>query len=131
MNAKDIRQIEGAFQTALALKANTIGVEGAIKLQSSVFDRNGDPFVFYAYRRAAAKKLYLTDGGTILKTLQKAGMEVQMKLLQSLMRSYGLIITQDGCVVDESDRVLWKRVLALFQAWSAADGVLRTWARQD
>jgi hypothetical protein len=86
---------------------------------------------FYAYTRGKRKKIFFTDAGLILKTLQKSGMGLQMGLVQSLLRTYGLMFTQDGVVVDQSDRSIEDRVTALFQAWCAADGVLRTWTRQE
>jgi hypothetical protein len=41
------------------------------------------------------------------------------------------MFTQEGVVIDQSDRSIEERVTALFQAWCAADGVLRTWTRQE
>ena len=107
------------------------GMGNLIKITTQFRDRNGSPFAFYAYTRGKRKKIFLTDAGLILGTLQKSGMGLQMGLVQSLLRTYGLMFTQDGVVVDQSDRSIEDRVTALFQAWCAADGVLRTWTRQE
>jgi len=107
------------------------GMGNLIKITTQFRDRNGSPFAFYAYTRGKRKKIFLTDAGLILGTLQKSGMGLQMGLVQSLLRTYGLMFTQEGVVIDQSDRSIEERVTALFQAWCAADGVLRTWTRQE
>jgi len=107
------------------------GMGNLIKITTQFRDRNGSPFAFYAYTRGKRKKIFLTDVGLILGTLQKSGMGLQMGLVQSLLRTYGLMFTQEGVVIDQSDRSIEERVTDLFQAWCAADGVLRTWTRQE
>ena len=107
------------------------GMGNLIKITTQFRDRNGSPFAFYAYTRGKRKKIFLTDAGLILGTLQKSGMGLQMGLVQSLLRTYGLMFTQEGVVIDQSDRSIEERVASLFQAWCAADGVLRTWTRQE
>ena len=130
MTAKDVKQVQEALGHVLAsLKVEKVDLNNAVKFVTAFEDRNGEFFTFYAYTRPGAKTLFLTDAGLILKTLNKSGMGVEMKLLQALLRSYDLIITEEGSVVDLTDRPLWQRVTALFQAWCAADGVLRTWTR--
>ena len=107
------------------------GMGNLIKITTQFRDRNGSPFAFYAYTRGKRKKIFLTDAGLILGTLQKSGMGLQMGLVQSLLRTYGLMFTQEGVVIDQSDRSIEERVASLFQAWCAAVGVLRTWTRQE
>jgi hypothetical protein len=133
MNPQDMKQVMEALQNA-ASKVElepAPGMGNLIKITTQFRDRNGSPFAFYAYTRGKRKKIFLTDAGLILGTLQKSGMGLQMGLVQSLLRTYGLMFTQDGVVVDQSDRSIEDRVTALFQAWCAADGVLRTWTRQE
>ncbi len=133
MNPQDMKQVMEALQNA-ASKVElepAPGMGNLIKITTQFRDRNGSPFAFYAYTRGKRKKIFLTDAGLILGTLQKSGMGLQMGLVQSLLRTYGLMFTQDGVVVDQSDRSVEDRVTALFQAWCAADGVLRTWTRQE
>ena len=133
MNPQDMKQVMEALQNA-ASKVElepAPGMGNLIKITTQFRDRNGSPFAFYAYTRGKRKKIFLTDAGLILKTLQKSGMGLEMGLIQSLLRTYGLMFTQDGVVVDQSDRSVEDRVTALFQAWCAADGVLRTWTRQE
>ena len=133
MNPQDMKQVMEALQNA-ASKVElepAPGMGNLIKITTQFRDRNGSPYAFYAYTRGKRKKIFLTDAGLILGTLQKSGMGLQMGLVQSLLRTYGLMFTQDGVVVDQSDRSIEERVTALFQAWCAADGVLRTWTRQE
>ncbi len=133
MNPQDMKQVMEALQNA-ASKVElepAPGMGNLIKITTQFRDRNGSPFAFYAYTRGKRKKIFLTDAGLILGTLRKSGMGLQMGLVQSLLRTYGLMFTQDGVVVDQSDRSVEDRVTALFQAWCAADGVLRTWTRQE
>ncbi len=133
MNPQDMKQVMEALQNA-ASKVElepAPGMGNLIKITTQFRDRNGSPFAFYAYTRGKRKKIFLTDAGLILGTLQKSGMGLQMGLVQSLLRTYGLMFTQDGVVVDQSDRSIEDRVTVLFQAWCAADGVLRTWTRQE
>lgn len=133
MTPDDMKQVLEALQKA----ASKVELEPApdmgnlVKIITQFKDRNGSPFAFYAYTRGKRKKIFLTDAGLILGTLRKSGMEVQMGLVQSLLRTYGLMFTQEGVVIDQSDRSIEERVTALFQAWCAADGVLRTWTRQE
>jgi hypothetical protein len=128
-----MKQIMEALQTAASkVDAEAVPSEGnVIKITTQFKDRNGSPFAFYAYTRKKQKKIFFTDAGLILSTLQKSGMEVQMGLVQSLLRTYGLIFTQEGSVIDQTNRSIEERVTALFQGWCAADGVLRTWTRQE
>lgn len=130
MTPKDIKTVVEALHRGV-LQVEVVEVPGldAIKVLTHLKDRNGVPFHFYAYRQKRAKKIFLTDSGSIITTLQKSGMEVELKLVQSLLKSYDMILTQDGCAVEQSDRPLWDRVLTMFQAWCAADGVMRTWTR--
>ena len=133
MNPQDMKQVMEALQNA-ASKVDlepAPGMGNLIKITTQFRDRNGSPFAFYAYTRGKRKKIFLTDAGLILGTLQKSGMGLQMGLVQSLLRTYGLMFTQEGVVIDQSDRSIEERVTALFQAWCAADGVLRTWTRQE
>jgi hypothetical protein len=133
MNPQDMKQVMEALQNA-ASKVElepAPGMGNLIKITTQFRDRNGSPFAFYAYTRGKRKKIFLTDAGLILGTLQKSGMGLQMGLVQSLLRTYGLMFTQEGVVIDQSDRSIEERVTDLFQAWCAADGVLRTWTRQE
>jgi len=133
MNPQDMKHVMEALQNA-ASKVElepASGMGNLIKITTQFRDRNGSPFAFYAYTRGKRKKIFLTDAGLILGTLQKSGMGLQMGLVQSLLRTYGLMFTQEGVVIDQSDRSIEERVTALFQAWCAADGVLRTWTRQE
>ena len=133
MNPQDMKQVMEALQSAASkVEIEAVPNEGNIvKVATQFKDRNGQPFAYFAYTRGKRKKIFLTDAGLILKTLQKSGMGLEMGLIQSLLRTYGLMFTQDGVVVDQSDRSIEDRVTALFQAWCAADGVLRTWTRQE
>src|SRR5277367_2896 len=101
MKPSDIKQVADALsRTVLTVKSERVPQLGeAAKFTTKFKDRNGEPFVFFAYRRPRSKKIYLTDAMAILKTLQKSGLDVQMNLLQTLTRSYGLILTQEGAVV--------------------------------
>ena len=133
MNPQDMKQVMEALQNA-ASKVElepAPGMGNLIKITTQFRDRNGSLFAFYAYTRGKRKKIFLTDAGLILGTLQKSGMGLQMGLVQSLLRTYGLMFTQEGVVIDQSDRSIEERVASLFQAWCAADGVLRTWTRQE
>jgi len=133
MNPQDMKQVMEALQNA-ASKVElepAPGMGNLIKITTQFRDRNGSPFAFYAYTRGKRKNIFLTDAGLILGTLRKSGMGLQMGLVQSLLRTYGLMFTQEGVVIDQSDRSIEERVASLFQAWCAADGVLRTWTRQE
>lgn len=131
MKAREIKELASALHSE-ALKFSVEPCTGidAVKLTSSFVDRNGVVFTLFAYKRPGETRLYLTDGGSILSDLQRSGMEVKLNLLQSLLRSFNLIITQEGSVVEQTDRPQWQRIWSLFQAWAAVDGVVRTWARE-
>ena len=123
---KDVEDLRSALHVYL-----NVQTDGAyLKISAPYYkDRNGENFVFYAYRRPKDTTLYLTDAGLITRTLQKSGLEVNMSAIQVLLRSYQLMVMADGCVVENTKRPLGERVTALFQAWAAADGVMRTWIR--
>lgn len=128
MTNQDIKQVREAFQIACGkLKVEKTEVNGAVRVITPFRDRNGEQFLFYAYRRSRSKKIYMTDTRLIVETLEKSGMAVKMDLLQKMLQSYGLTLLQTGEVVEMTDRPLGQRVAALFQAWAATDGVLRMW----
>jgi hypothetical protein len=125
---QDIKQVREAFGNIVAkMTTHPMEVENAVKFTTFFKDRNAEPFTFFAYRRPKQKKIYLTDLGGIVKTLEKSGTAVQLGLLQKMLNSYGLTFTDHKDVVEMTNRPLGHRVAALFQAWSAADGVLRMW----
>ena len=128
MNQHDIKQVQDALVQAMSL-ATVVPVlkNKAVKCALPFVDRNGQVFAFYAYRRKETPTIYLTDAGAVLQTLRKSGLDVQMDLLQRTMRTFGLTVLEDGTVLEDSDRPLWQRVLALFQGLVTADGILRTW----
>lgn len=131
MKLNEFKQIANAFYDQSALKVEHVEEieDYAVRVTTKFLDRNGLAFRFYAYRRPKAKLLVLTDAGEIAETLKRSGMELQMGLLQSLLRSYGLTLTQEGAVVEMTRRPLGERIAAMFQAWAAADGVMRMWTR--
>jgi hypothetical protein len=131
MTSRQAKQVQEAFGHVLK-SIQVLEIGGALdarKFVTSFVDRNDEPFTFYAYTRKGSRKIYLSDNGAILKEMQKSGMGIQLGLVQSLLRTYDLTFTQDGMTVDMTDRPLWQRVTALFQAWAAGDGVVRTWTR--
>jgi hypothetical protein len=128
VTSQDIKQVREAFQTACGkVKVEKTDLEAAVRVITPFMDRNGQPFLFYAYRRPRKKKIFLTDCGAIVLSLEKSGTDIQMALLQKMLRSYGMTLTQDKSVVEMTDRPLGQRVSAVFQAWAAADGILRMW----
>lgn len=129
MTAKELKLLRLAWEYTGRIVVTKLDVIPGVRIESSFKDRNGAPFVSYAY--SIKRKIYLTDGGSIVGTLQKSGMTVEMKLVQAMLRSYGLDLVDNDSVIEQSDRPLNERVAALFQAWAAVDGVMRTWARGD
>ena len=129
MTNRDIVLLQETVSKQLgSLKLETTPLKESIKFSlPGVLDRNEEPFVFFAYRRPKVKMLYLTDAGLITYSLRKPGLEVNMRLMQQLMQTYGLIVQQDGCVVEQSNRPTGERVVSLFQAWMAVDGIIRMW----
>jgi hypothetical protein len=101
MKTQHVKQVREALGHVLNSVTNekVLSTDQAVKFTTAFSDRNNEPFTFYGYMRPGSKKIFLTDAGLIL------------------------------AVVDMSDRPLWERISSLFQAWNAADGVLRTWTR--
>lgn len=129
MTRHDITQVQQALGVAIG-KVVAVPVEQdsrIVKFALPFVDRNGQVFTFYAYRRAGMKKIFLTDAGAVLQTLQKSGLDVQMNILQRTMKTFGLTVLEDGTILEDSQRPLWQRVMAVFQGLVTADGILRTW----
>ena len=129
MNKHDIKQVQDALEQ-LGRKVVAVPVPDetrAVRFALPFVDRNGQVFTFYAYQRAGSKKIFLTDAGAILQTLQKSGLGVQMDVLQKMLKTFGLTVLQDGTVLEDSRHPLWQRVMTLFQGLVTADGILRTW----
>ena len=124
-----IQQIEAALPGALGtVKGVRLDTDRAIAVFVLPFtDRHHQPFRFYAYTRPKSKKIFLTDAGGMLETLKKSGLGVEMDLLQETLRTFDLVVLEDGQVLEQTDRPLWQRILALVQGLILADGVLRTW----
>lgn len=87
---------------------------------------DGAPFRFYCFKRNRGKKIYLSDGGALLKSIHGFG-QPQMHALQQLVGEYGLKMMEDFAVLDDSDRALSVRVMSFLQAWCSVDGVIRIW----
>lgn len=131
MNKTHVKKVQDALGHLFQDVKSVVVEDGkAYKFISSFVDRNGQPFVFYAYTMPkSASRIFLSDMGLILRQLQKSGMGVELGLVQSLLRTYELTFTQNGITIDDTSRPMEQRIIALFQAWAAADGVMRTWTR--
>lgn len=130
MNKQQTKLLVDAFPQGMKVKALPTDLPNAVQIKAAYVDRNGEPFTFYAYTRAGAKKIFLTDAAALRITLERSGMSLNLALVQKMMSTYGLTVIQDGAVVDQTDRPLGQRVNAMFQAWAAADGVLRLWTME-
>jgi len=86
------------------------GMGNLIKITTQFRDRERKSICFLRLHTRKRKKIFLTDAGLILGTLQKSGMGLQLGLVQSLLRTYGLMFTQEGVVIDQSDRSIEERV---------------------
>ena len=129
MTPHDIQQVQMALADAVSkvVAAPVEGEDRAVKFACPCVDRNGQVLTFYAYQRPETEKVFLTDAGAVLHTLHKSGLDVEMTVMQQVMTTFGLTVLEDGTVLEETDRPLWQRVMALFQGLILADGVLRLW----
>lgn len=124
---KDLRDALGV--SFGRVKLDTLAMDKAMKVITSVTDRNGNPFSFFAFCARNTRDIYLTDAGSFIRDLEKSGMSLKMTLVQKLINSYGLTLTQEAAIVDTGNRPLPERVMNLFQSWAAVDGVMRMWTR--
>jgi hypothetical protein len=122
---KIVQEVIEALQCFGQIKTEDMG-GGAIKVEiPDLQDRNEEAFRVYVYRKG--KKLFLSDAGLITYSLKTPQLDVHMSLIQQLMRTYGLIVLQDGCVLDRRSGPLSRRITSFIQAWAAVDGIVRMW----
>ena len=107
------------------------GQAGVIQVVTPFLTNTSQPLTFFAYR-GEDNHLYLTDCRHTIDSLNHipivgGGVGVNKKLLQDLIRTYGLILTEGGAIVESSKLPLGKRVMSLVAGRIAVDGLLRLW----
>jgi hypothetical protein len=90
-------------------------------------DRNGEFFFFYFFTNKINGIYYLGDGGFLLETLKKSGLEINLGLFQKLLSSYGLIFTDNYCVLEGNQNFSCRsRINNLLQGFIATDASIRS-----
>ena len=133
MNLRELKNVPEILDTSgymlfSADKEDT----GVIKFYSpDIKDRNGVEFFFYYCVNKVDGKTYLGDGGFLLETLQKSGLDIQLKLLQDMLKTYGLIFTEQYLVLEGNNDLPWRiRVNNFLLGFLAVDAILRSWIRE-
>lgn len=128
MTVTDARRIEDALskfgQKTLVSKEDSKGDVWRVTLPFK--SHSGESFRVYAFRRPRSKKIYLSDGRALLRTIQGCG-QPHLKAIQELLGTFGLSLMEDLSVMDITDRPLTVRTMSFLQAWCAVDGMLRIW----
>lgn len=129
MNNNEIKQVVQSIERSFtkAVKATKEDPEGKIyKITLPFKDRTGEPFRLWAFRYPKSRKIQLSDGRVMTAQIKTAG-ALQLEVLQTLIKSYGLSLMEDLSIMEISNRPLTQRVTSFLQVLVALDGVLRTW----
>lgn len=135
---EDGQRIVDAF-TALLGKSFKVrkasSVVDTVEIITPFLSTDSTFITLYAYR-GAGNKLYLSDCRQVVDSLNHVpivgpNVSVNMKLLQDLLGTYGLTLTQGGAVIETSSLKLGIRVLNLISGRIAVDGLLRLWSQNQ
>ena len=89
--------------------------------------KDNEQIIVYAYQKPKWKKLYLTDAGRVVRSLEKLGVGIVMPVLQNILREYGLRLDEHASIIEDSDRPLGERLSSVIEAYIAVDGISRGW----
>jgi hypothetical protein len=120
-----VQSIERSFKNSIKVTAeDTLGQ--VYRLDLPFRDRNGAAFRLWAFRLPRSKKIQLSDGRELTKSLSNAG-PLNLQAVQALVGSYGVSLMEDLSLMEISKRPLTQRVTSMLQVMVAVDGVLRMW----
>lgn len=103
------------------------GVEDAWRIVTAFLDLSGNQIAFFEYPSKDAAVTVLSDGGVFMRRVDQQGLLVKPQVLQFLVNSYGLKVSQDLMVYDDSKGPIDVRIARFVQCLLALDGVLRMW----
>lgn len=98
--------------------------EGALKLELPFLNVELRPLYFFAAKRKGSKKF------SLLIPVESTGLlavNSTLVRLQPILKTYGLLISQEAVIMEESNLPLNKRISNFSQALIAIDGIRRLW----
>lgn len=125
MNGHEIRTIrQEAERFAKEVKVCDIGEEDSVKIELPYLNEEGEILYFFVAKRKNSKKFIM-----IMPVLSTGIITIPstLALLQPLLGTYGLILTQDAVIIEESGLSLNKRFRNMAQAIVSIDGIRRMW----
>jgi hypothetical protein len=102
-------------------------LDGVFILNTSFKQADGTPLSIYYAKPKSAKVWFLSDGNSLMTSLQGTNMVLRPGVLKQLVNSYGLKLSDTLMVFDDSEEELPKRVSRFIQCANAIDGVVRMW----
>jgi hypothetical protein len=102
-------------------------VDKAYQVFSGWMKADGSEITFYATMPEGSTTWILQDACTFLKDAWQAGVVLKPMLLKSLANSYGLKLTEDLALFDDTPGDLPARKWKFAQCMVAMDGCLRMW----
>lgn len=100
-------------------------VEGSVRLDLSFSDPQSNTLYLFVAKRKGNRSfsLLIPVQSTGILTVQST-----LAMLQPLLKTYGLIISQDAVIMEENTKLsLNKRIRNMTQALIALDGIKRLW----
>jgi hypothetical protein len=123
MNKHEIQTIRQEAQRFMK-DMNLSIVEDAVKLESSFTNVKGESIYLFISKRRSTKKF------TLLIPVESTGLLAvnnTLSILQKVLQTYGLILTQEAVIMEESKLPLHQRIRNMTQALISIDGIIRLW----
>jgi len=121
MNKHEIRTVKQEAER-FAKGITLIEEKDALKLELPYSSYEGVPLYFYILKRKGDKKF------TLAIPVESTGVvkfETTLAILQPVLRTYGLIITQDAIIIEETSIPLNQRLKNMAQAMIGIDSMRR------
>jgi hypothetical protein len=123
MNKHEIQTIRQEAQRFMK-DISLVIEDSAIRLVLPFLNSQSEEMYFFVVKRKESKKF------SLLIPVQSVGIlaiESTLALLQPVLKTYGLLLSQDAVIMEESKLSLHKRIGNVAQALIAIDGVRRLW----
>ncbi len=123
MNKHELRTIDQEAQRFMK-DIKITEVESSAKLELPFTNSSGDNLYIFITKRSKARKF------TLLIPVESTGLfatNPTLLLLQPMLKTYNLLLTQEAVIMEESNLPLHQRIRNLTQAVVGIDGVRRLW----
>lgn len=120
LNTQEVKNVREALPNLLGKpKVTQFKEQGSIRLDLGFVMADGSALSIYAIKRTTKRKI------SLFSPLKISNADSNTTAIQALLKTYGLIVTQELIVAEETDRPLGQRIAALCQGLIAIDALGR------